>query len=680
MMAKGSISMKKKMSAKPAGGVIVPSRQVHLDFHTTEHMPDVGALFDKKEWQKALKAGRINSINIFAKCHHGWSYYPTKIGRHHPALKRNLLGEQIEACHEIGVNCPIYYSVGWSVQDALAHPEWRHLQVDGQPFGVMPPTAKPSDPIPTFFWSNMCPSGDYLELIKAQTAEICGLFEVDGFWYDICCYHACRCPRCVEGMRRAGLNPQDEKDATVYSIRKWQHMMRELNAIILAKWPNASIFYNGGTGTGGGALYGKEWHELSTHHDLEDLPTTWGGYDRFPIRSRYFSERPKKYTAMSGKFHTSWGEFGGFKHPDAMRYEAAAMIAFGARCNFGDQLHPCGRMEMATYKAIGEAYRYVEKIEEFGLDAKPMANLGLWLSGPVANHDQGVASMLLESQMDFRIAEAGRDLSVFDAIVLADEARLDEGAAEALRAYVRGGGALLVLGRGGMDAEGKRFLVDVGAEYVGPAEYDIDYIVAGRELARDLPEGPFLCYTAAPRVRVTDGKALAAIREPYFSRTWEHYCGHQNTPYRLENAAHPAAVQKGRVIYLPHALGEMYHAHGARVHRQFFVNALRRVYRRPNCVVAMPSGGRVSFVKQPERNRYVVHLLYGPPMPRGRCQVIEDLVPLYDVPVQIVVPEKIRRARTVTDGKRLRLTIGGDGKISVVAPKVQCHEAVVLEY
>ena len=32
---------------------------------------------------------------------------------------------------------------------------------------------------------------------------------------------------------------------------------------------------------------------------------------------------------MSGKFHTEWGEFGGFKHADALKYEAAAMIASG---------------------------------------------------------------------------------------------------------------------------------------------------------------------------------------------------------------------------------------------------------------------------------------------------------------------------------------------------------------
>ena len=77
----------------------MPARHVHLDFHTSEHIAGVGADFDKKQFQAALRLGRVNSINIFAKCHHSWSYYPTKVGRKHPTLQIDLLGNQIEACH-----------------------------------------------------------------------------------------------------------------------------------------------------------------------------------------------------------------------------------------------------------------------------------------------------------------------------------------------------------------------------------------------------------------------------------------------------------------------------------------------------------------------------------------------------------------------------------------------------
>lgn len=90
------------------------SRQVHLDFHTSEFISGVGAKFDAAQFQGALRAGYVNSITIFAKCHHSWSYYPTKAGRMHPTLDFDLTGAMMKAAHEIGVKAPVYLTVGWS--------------------------------------------------------------------------------------------------------------------------------------------------------------------------------------------------------------------------------------------------------------------------------------------------------------------------------------------------------------------------------------------------------------------------------------------------------------------------------------------------------------------------------------------------------------------------------------
>ena len=48
-------------------------RQVHLDFHTSEHIGDVGAEFDENQFIGALKKGHVNSITLFAMCHHGFA-------------------------------------------------------------------------------------------------------------------------------------------------------------------------------------------------------------------------------------------------------------------------------------------------------------------------------------------------------------------------------------------------------------------------------------------------------------------------------------------------------------------------------------------------------------------------------------------------------------------------------
>lgn len=101
----------------------LPFRQVHLDFHTSEKIKGIGSKFDKTSFQDALKMGYVNSITIFAKCHHGWGYNNSETNERHPELEFDLLGKMIEACHEIGVRTPIYLSAGLDEKMARRHPE-----------------------------------------------------------------------------------------------------------------------------------------------------------------------------------------------------------------------------------------------------------------------------------------------------------------------------------------------------------------------------------------------------------------------------------------------------------------------------------------------------------------------------------------------------------------------------
>lgn len=79
------------------------TRQVHLDFHTSEKLQGIGSCFSKEQFQHALITGHVNSITVFAKCHHGWAYFPSEANEMHPGLKFDLLKAQIEAAHEINV-------------------------------------------------------------------------------------------------------------------------------------------------------------------------------------------------------------------------------------------------------------------------------------------------------------------------------------------------------------------------------------------------------------------------------------------------------------------------------------------------------------------------------------------------------------------------------------------------
>lgn len=664
-----------------ADRVPLATRQVHLDFHTSEHIPDIGKHFSKKQFQEALQLGRVNQINIFAKGHHSWSYYPTEVGTMHPHLDFDLLGAQIEACHEIGVRCPIYYTVGWSATDAENHPEWCSRHADGsiKINGTFDQPAD-SDAAKPWGWKKLCAaaSGPYHAHIMAEVEEICARYPVDGFFFDIYNDTACHCDACLQRMATEGVDLADEEAVLrSHTLSIKQHMV-ELRDLITRHHPRASVFFNSATHVGNSRQFRERLFDLNTQQELEDLPTVWGGYDKLPIEAKFHLGEGSPVLAMSGKFHKMWGEFGGFKHPDAITYEAAAMISHGAACNFGDQLHPGGEMDLGTYGNIGRAYAYVEQIEDYGIGGIPYANLGLWLTLDDAA-DQGVATMLLEMHYDFVIANLG-NLDRLTALVIPSKSCLSPEEADAINAWSDAGGKLLVFGDGAKSTAGDGFALHVGTEYIEPAAYDIDYTVMKTDLGPDLVTTPFLNTTPGLRTQLSDGEALAMIREPYFSRTYRTYSSHLNTPFQLADSAYPAVVRRGNVIFFAHPFDRIYYHHGMRMHRDLFQGAIDLLD--PVSVLrvqGLPSAGRVSLLKQADDQRYVAHLLYGPPLQRGDVKVIEDLPPIANITLDVRVPEAITAVTAIPSGESLEFS-ETDGAVKVDVPTFSMHTGIVLSY
>ena len=386
------------------------------------------------------------------------------------------------------------------------------------------------------------------------------------------------------------------------------------------------------------------------------------------------SRYPKEYLGMTGKFHTSWGEFGGYKNPDALKYEVLTMAMYGAKCSVGDQMPPDGKMDMETYRIIGHAYRALEAIEPWAYPASSTATLGVYLCGREES-DEGLHDMLLESHIDFDVVMPGDDLSRFRALILPDCVRLTAEEGARLGAFIARGGAVLFTGTSAVEDGG--FLIDPGAEYLGAAQYRQDYFMAGDAIRLPFGNAPFLCYRAGERTRVTDGEVLAEVYEPWFDRTWARYCSHQNTPYRDESASHPAAVRKGKVIYMAHPLCAMYKKDGAQLFREALIRALSLIYE-PTYRVSLPSQGRSRLTYQEAEGRYVFHAAYASPIQRGRASVIEDIVPIYQVRVEIDLPKTASRVRLVPAREEIPFE-QKDGRLTFVIPCVNGHQSVEID-
>ncbi|MEX2608196.1 MAG: alpha-amylase family protein [Kiritimatiellia bacterium] len=664
-------------------------RQIHLDFHTSEHIPGIGTAFEKGPYQETLKQARVNSVTTFATCHHGWSYYRSKVGPMHPNLSFDLLRAQFDACKEIGINVPIYLTAGVNNMAATAHPEWRQTGPDGRLTGW----AK-SNIDPGFFM--MCFNTGYLDFLCEQIREVVGLFpDNDGIFLDIISQPQCVCHRCLDSMRELGLNPLCEEDRQQHSRVVLEKYYRATTEAATHLNPDNAIFHNSGHITQGDTDILKYF----SHLELESLPTGGWGYDHFPMSAKYCANLPHDVMGMTGKFHTTWGEFGGIKHPNALRYECAQMLAVGSKCSVGDQLHPQGVLDLSTYNVIGEAYREVEAKEPWCVNAKPVSDIGL-LSSVAVNHsrgresaaDVGAGRILLEGHFLFDVLDADMDVSGRKALLLPDDVVVDETLKTRIDTFLAAGGKLILSGTSGLKADGSGFLWDIGAAYEGESEFQPDYILPSGAARPDFVQSPLVMYTKSQRIRVTGGRSLGAVLDPYFNRRYDHFCSHQHAPNRPEPSGYDCGVVNGSILYVAHSVFTQYRGYGAVAYRQYITRVLRDFLEGDLGVTStLPSTARLHLNAQPEQNRLVLHLLFAQTVLRGGTmemhggtvrntqpiEVVEELLPLRDTQIRVRVPQPVSRITLEPQGKELSFRQTDDG-VEFTVESFTCHQMVSI--
>ena len=650
-------------------------RQVHLDFHTSEHIEDIGKKFDKKQFQTALKKGHINSITLFSKCHHGWAYHPSKANEIHPHLDFDLLGAQIQAAHEIGVKTPIYLSAGLDEKMAHRHPEWLVRNLDESTTWAKDFT-EPG-------YHKMCMSSPYLDYLVKQIEEVCKNYDADGIFLDIAGVQPCYCQNCIAEREELGLNPYDENDVLKHAEMVYKRYAEKTRAAVDKYKPNLPLFHNGGHIRQGR----RDLVNYNTHLELESLPTGGWGYDHFPFSARYCQGLGVDYLGMTGKFHGSWGEFGGFKHPNALRFEVALAAANGAKCSVGDQLSPSGEMDMVTYDLIGSAYSELEEKEEW-LDnvesvadiaiISPEAYVGDLSTGQMTKVDDsgsGVCRIMLEGKYLFDVIDFESDLSKYKVIILPDVIRADIDFAKRLREFCDCGGKVLATGKSALYENSNEFCLNLGAEWIKENPYKPDYF-RPLEKIKDMGDTGYIMYGNGEKIRCI-GNELGIRENPYFNRTRAHFCSHQHTPNSCEYGG--TGMTEGKDgIYIAWNIFADYAQSGELHLKQMAIFALDRLLDTAKTLKTnLPAQGIVTLMKQ--NDRLICHLLYASPVKRGNgIEVIEDIVPIYNVELAIKTDKKINKVYLAPQKEDIDFTYD-NGYISVKLAKIECHQMVVFE-
>lgn len=672
-------------------------RQVHLDFHTSPHIPAIGAAFDKKRWQETLRRAAVDSITTFATCHHGWAYYDTKIGKRHPNLGFDLLRAQYEASKEIDVNVPIYLTAGVNNMCSYDHPEWREISADGAYAGWVQKATEPG-------FHTMCFNTPYLDFLCEQIKEVVRLFPgCDGIFLDIISQSPCCCRWCMDSMREKGYNPELAQDRQRNAQEVLMEYYRRTTAAARIDNPDMPIFHNSGHVEPGETQKLKYF----SHLELESLPTGGWGYDHFPMSAKYCKKLPLDFLGMTGKFHTTWGEFGGYKHPNALKYECAAMIAVGAKCSIGDQLHPSSQLDESTYSIIGEAYRDVAAKEAWCRDVSPVADIALLSSQCIntfgqraADHtrdnapDVGAGRALLEGQFLFDILDAEMDFSAYKMLIIPDNAKIGDALKVRLDAYLARGGKLLLTGESGLNADKTGFLFDIGASDHGAGESVPDYILPVEGLRPSFCCSPQVMYAASRRIKPTTGQSLGEVYDSYFNRTVAHFCSHQHTPNQPQPSGFACGVRKGNIVYLAHPVFTLYRGYGSVAYKEY-IHAVIRSLLAEDCTLQsnLPSQARAHLMFQPAQRRQVLHLLYANKILRGgkmqlsggnvraagEIEVIDELLPLCGTELSIKAACAPRAVTLEPQGQALPFTTD-NGCVRLSVPSFTCHQMVVLQY
>lgn len=651
-------------------------RQVHLDFHTSEHIPGIGKAFDKTQFQNALREGHVSSITLFSKCHHGWSYHPTKVNRIHPHLEFDLLGAQLDACREIGVNAPVYLSAGHDEKDALAHPEWLHK-------------SKPdsgNDFIGYVGFHLLCFNTAYTDLLAAEVEEVMEQYAPSGIFLDICQPLPCYCNSCLESMRQKNYDPCCPEDVMRFAEEVYARFCQRMCDTVHKHNPKATIFFNGGNIPMGR----RDIAGYNTHLELESLPTGGWGYDHFPMSAAYCRTLNMEYLGMTGKFHTTWGEFGGYKHPNALRYETSLSLALGAKCSIGDQLHPEGTLNNSTYRLIGTAYGEVEKKEPYCHHAKAVSDIGVLSAAACSSYtkgrndksDIGVNRILLEKKYLYDFIDKNADFSAYSLLILPDHITIEPQLQAKLTQYLIKGGKLLASGDSGLDPEKTKFVLPLGAVYLGKNPSCPSYMRPRQDCGR-YTNGctEYVMYGAGTLIDPQDGVRITADEcSSYFNRVPFCFCSHQHAP-NLPGAERAGAVLTESTGYISWQLFSDYAEKGSLHLKEladYMISSLLGE-KRTLTVTGCPDRGVVTLMRQAAEKRLIQHTLYAHTTVRGKgIEVIEDTVPLHEVSVSIRLPDAPKRVHLAPQGTEIRFSYE-NGMLHYTLDTVDIHQMAVIE-
>lgn len=610
-----------------------------------QHFPDASFIdfskFSAKDQiKRCLKAG-VDSIHVTAKCHHGYSYYDTRIGTRHPALgKRDMFGELVQECRRKSLEAICYYCLIFEQLSVEQHPRWTMLDRQKKPM-VWHRVLNVHEGPASWRWNMPCIQSPYGQYCLDQLAEIAGRYEIDGVFLDIfemafSSRFLCHCRHCEKYYRSKGLDLWDDSqlfELLTQKSRMWGEFLSRVRTTLDAARPGLSLSLNGGP-----LIVG--WESLKQL----SWPYTEGGEHAYnAVILKNLGVPYPQCGIVGGTFaHDDWKEA-------MVQIQTSTVLAHGSRCFYFFTMgrRPDFSFEQYKYDLMEKINSETAKKQPYVVDAEPCRAVAVYYSesSRIRNEiDLGSPDWMNYGSNRFergfgRVIDAVRqtglpcevlpnwrcteeELTNYQFIIIPEMDCLSDTEIDTFIQFVRRGGHLLVTGESGLRNENARErrqypLFDfLGVKYEGLSqEYTAQGISAYVNYARHplfgtLCELQYLVRGDVLKFTAKGAKVISRLTFPVAVETQENFIGWNPLPPAQESSNYVAfsTIKRGRgtAIFSAVPLRRLLEM-GVKWPGEVLRNALRNADLSTPVTMQGPEGVEITCSRQ--NRRIVIHLL-----------------------------------------------------------------------
>lgn len=384
-----------------------------------------------------------------------------------------------------------------------------------------------------------------------------------------------------------GFDPENEQDAFSYAYQLVIEVSHEIKKII----PKGMRLYVN-------SFPYEAIAECESHVELECLPTDsiWE-YDFAPYYRNFSEER----LYMTGRFVTSWGDFGGVKSRAALENDMYDALLYGYGISIGDHLHPSGKLDETLYRNIGEMYAFKEKLEPYTEHAQPVADVCIIRNKEtykktrkkITSSDRGVCRMLSELKILYDIKDEDMDLSGYRMLILPVQTEITESLYQKLCAF---DGSILSSGKAIRNGGIWDFIKLLGDDLHTDAFYK-------------MPNGDVrACYK--PAMLMKSEHCVSPYVEAYFDKKYDGKHGYFYIPPKKENGLSAVAVCSNKA-HICFDIFAAYHEYSAPFHRDTIKQLIDDLMPDKSLLADnLPLFSRVSIQKKEDKTLLMIKTTY----------------------------------------------------------------------